>query len=91
MTGPSKQLQELFPLHSKSQIDAALNSSSGALEAAAELLLQQQPAAAAPARAASAAAAGRGNYCSPKVRLVDAGPQLCISCKLCLHTDASEP
>jgi hypothetical protein len=76
MSGPSIQLQELFPLHSKLQIDAAIDSTSGALEAAAELLLQQQPAAAAPAPAA-AAAAGRGGYRSPKVRLVDAVSQLC--------------
>jgi hypothetical protein len=78
MSGPSIQLQELFPLHSKTQIDAAIDSSSSALEVAAELLLQQQPAAAAPAPAAAAVAAGRSGYRSPKVRLVGARPQYAL-------------
>jgi hypothetical protein len=55
-------LQELFPSHSKLQIDEALASTSGVLERAAEVLLQQQPAA--------PAAPGRSSYCSPTVRLV---------------------
>jgi hypothetical protein len=76
MNGLSKQLQELFPLHSKSQIADALVSSSGALEAAAELLLQQQPAAAAASAAVAAVAAGRGSHRSPQVQLVDAEPHL---------------
>uniref|UniRef100_A0A383V5A5 CUE domain-containing protein n=1 Tax=Tetradesmus obliquus TaxID=3088 RepID=A0A383V5A5_TETOB len=61
--GASQQLQELFPLHSKLQIDAALAKSSGSLEEAAEVLLQQQPAA-----PAAPAAPGHSSYCSPKAR-----------------------
>lgn len=69
MIRPSRQLQELFPLHSKFQIEDALTDSSGALEAAAQVLLQQQPAAA----AAPAVTPGQCNHRSPKVRLEKQG------------------